>query len=368
MKKLLFYILMIFFISHSCFADITLAIIAPKTGEYAKEGAELFEGARLAAEELNDQGGINGQKIDLLTIDDRCDDRLALSTAQMLTLLKSKTIGLVVGPYCSNRYNEISEIYENAKIFQIVPTTEAYDRGNTNKKGNLLFLGTKEQMSRDFFNFYNNNYAGLNVGFVYDGKKETGYNDVAKSLYDEFRHNGKINLLKFYTLNEEVKDIDDTVETLISDDVHIIFTLGEKEEVSELIYEAKSKDKNMIIFTNKKILPKKELEDLGKKANGLYLIDLPSLKDSLMFTESLVDLRLLGVEPKGLETYSYVAIKLWGDLAKKVKTFNYQRLLSAANDPALKEKWGEFLMHSGSISSAKYIIEQYHKGAFKQVY
>lgn len=74
-------------------ADITLAVIAPKAGEYAQSGKELFDGARLAVREINDNGGLNGEKLDMLTIDDRCDDRLAISTAEMLTLLKSKKSG-----------------------------------------------------------------------------------------------------------------------------------------------------------------------------------------------------------------------------------------------------------------------------------
>ncbi|MBP5698261.1 MAG: ABC transporter substrate-binding protein, partial [Alphaproteobacteria bacterium] len=212
-KRLLVFFFAIMLLT--CFAaqaEITLAVIAPKAGDYAHAGKELFEGARLAAQEINDKGGINGEKIDLLTIDDRCDDRLALSTAEMLTLLKSKKIGLVVGPYCSNRFAEITDIYERAKIFQIVPTTEAYHSSGTNKKGQIVLLGSKAQMSADFFKFYNNNFAGLKVGFVYNGKASTGYTDVAKTLYDEFKHFGKGDLLKFYMLNADVKDIDDVVQ------------------------------------------------------------------------------------------------------------------------------------------------------------
>ena len=112
------------------YADITLAVIAPKAGEHAKSGTELFNGAKLAIEEINSNGGLNGEKIDVLTIDDRCDDRLAISTAEMLGLLTSKKIGLVIGPYCSNRFNEIADIYEKAQIFQIVPTTVTYNNAN----------------------------------------------------------------------------------------------------------------------------------------------------------------------------------------------------------------------------------------------
>lgn len=353
-------------------ADVTLAIIAPKAGEYVKSGNELFEGARLAVQEFNDNGGINGEKLDLLTIDDRCDDRLALSTAQMLTLLKSKKIVLVVGPYCANRFNDIAAIYEQARIFQIVPTTEVYHSRNADKKGQIMLLGSKAQMSQDFFKFYNQNYAGLKVGFVYDGQAATGYTDVAKSLYDEFRRFGKAERLKFYPLNEEIAEIDDVVEQVVADDVHIVFVLGKTADLPPFVRSIKKKNKDIILFTSKKMLPVKKLKELGAVAHGIYLLDLPGLKDSLMFTESLVNLRLLGIEPEGLETYSYVAVKLWGELARMAKSFDYAKLAKMASSPALKEKWGDFLMHSGRHDSAKYIIEEWHSngegGALKQVY
>lgn len=349
-------------------ADITLAVIAPKAGEYAQAGTELFNGARLAIQEINDNGGLNGERLDMLTIDDRCDDRLAISTAEMLTLLKSKKIGLVVGPYCSNRFDEIADIYDKAKIFQIVPTTVTYNAANLDKKGQILLLGTKAQMSGDFFRFYNRNFAGLKVGFVYNDKPENGYAEVAKSLYDEFRRYGKSELLKFYALNREQGGVYDLARSLEEDGVHIAVVLGESDETVNFIDAAKEVNSRLIVFTNKGLISPNALKKLGKDAEGLYVMDLPGLKDSLMFTENLVNLRLLGIEPEGLEVYSYVAVKLWGDLAKQVKGFGYDKLSQAANSAEAQEKWSEFLMHSGSIKSAKYIIEMYQKGEFKQVY
>ena len=349
-------------------AEVTLAVIAPKSGEYARAGEELFNGARLAVQEINDNGGLNGEKLDMLTIDDRCDDRLAVSTAEMLTLLKSKKIGLVVGPYCSNRFDEIAAIYEKGKIFQIVPTTVAYDAGSTDKKGRILLLGTKAQMSGDFFQFYNRNFAGLKVGFIYNDKPEEGYAEVARALYDEFRRFGKSELLKFYALNREQGGAYDLAETLKSDGIEIAVVLGGREETAELFRAAKDVQKRLILFTNKAMVPPETLKNLGEAAEGLYVMGLPELKDSLMFTENLVNLRLHGIEPKGLEAYSYVAVKLWSDLAREVEGFAYEALAKAANSEALKEKWGEFLLHSGSIGASKYIIEEYRDGGFKQVY
>lgn len=348
-------------------ADVTLVVIAPKAGEYAKAGEELFNGAKLAIREINDNGGINGEKLDLLTIDDRCDDRLAVSTAEMLTLLSSKKIGLVIGPYCANRFNETADIYEKAEIFQIVPTTVSYNAGNDDKKGQILLLGTKAQVSNAFFQFYNRNFAGLKVGFVYNDNIEEGYTEVAKTLFAEFQRYGKSDLLKFYILNGE-NGMSDLASAIKNDDINIVFALGKADETINFIETVKDKNENIIVFTSKSILSPKALKLLDKTADGMYVLGLPGLKDSLMFAENLVNLRLLGIEPEGQEAYSYVAVKLWGDLAKQVKSFSYNKLAEAVNKGELKEKWSEFLMHSGSVKASQYIIEEYRQGGLKQVY
>lgn len=373
LKKLKKNLLCTFLIGLLCFpisgaAETTIAVIAPKAGEYAKAGTELFNGAKLAIREINDNGGLNGEKLDILTIDDRCDDRLAVSTAEMLTLLSSKKIGLVIGPYCSNRFNEVADKYEKAKIFQIVPTTVTYNAGSTEKKGQILLLGTKSQVSKDFFQYYNRNFAGLKVGFVYDDNPEDGYAEVAKTLFDEFRRYGKSELLKFYILNDSHKNLDDLAQTIVKDNINVILILSGNKETADFVENMKAVDKNLIVFTDKKKLSLSFLQNLGKRAKNIYLLDMPRLKDSLAFTETLVNLRLLGIEPEGMETYSYVAVKLWGDLVKGVKSFAYDKLADAANADEMKENWSEFLMHSGSVKASKYVIEVYQNGEFKQVY
>lgn len=371
MKKVLIYILTYllcfcpWYFAHA--ADITIAVIAPKAGENAKEGSELFKGAKLAAEEINSSGGLLKQKIDLLTIDDRCDDRLAISTAEMLTLLNSKKVVLVIGPYCINHYEETAEIYKNAEIFQIIPTTEAFHTKDIERKDQMLLLNTKTQMSTDFFNYYNNNFAGLKVGFIYNSDANLGYDETASELHTAFRRYGKANLLKFYPYTAK-QDVDDLAQQLKLDDINVILVVGRTNEVTDIIYAAKKQNKNLFVFSNKKNFPPELISDLGKRAAGLYAMELADIKDSLLFTESLVDLLLLGIEPEGLEAYSYVAIKQWSNLIKQNKTFNYKQLLKKIHDAEHQENWQAFLMHSGKANSAKYTIETYKEGDFKQVY
>lgn len=110
------------------------------------------------------------------------------------------------------------------------------------------------------------------------------------------------------------------------------FVLGENDETVNFIRAAKDVQRSIILFTSKNMVSPDSLKRLGKDAEGLYVMTLPGLKDSLMFTENLVNLRLLGIEPEGLEVYSYVAVKLWGDLVRQVnglRTKNWPRRRTA---------------------------------------
>ena len=146
-------------------ADVNVAVIAPKAGEYKSFGDEIISGVRIAVEDINARGGLNGEKINLITVDDQCDDRLAVSTAQMMAVNTSPKdkMSLVIGPYCDNAFDEVAAIYAKANIFQIIPTTISAREATKNHKGLVKMVGYKDRQGKDFYNYYKNNFADKRV-------------------------------------------------------------------------------------------------------------------------------------------------------------------------------------------------------------
>src|SRR5574344_270571 len=179
-------------------ATITVALVTPKGGDYEQQGSELISGVSKAIEEINNDGGLLGKKIKLLTIDDQCNDSIAISTAQMLTILKDSKVNLVIGPYCANSFDKVTDIYANAKIFQIIPTAVNRSQAKTIKKGLVKMLGYTNQQAKDFFNFYNSEFAGEKVAVIYNST-DAESTDEANALIDEFKKHGKAIILKSYT-------------------------------------------------------------------------------------------------------------------------------------------------------------------------
>ena len=57
----------------SAWADVSIGVAGPITGQYASFGEQLKRGAEKAVADLNAAGGVNGEKLVLEVGDDACD-------------------------------------------------------------------------------------------------------------------------------------------------------------------------------------------------------------------------------------------------------------------------------------------------------
>ena len=111
-------------------AEIRVAVvgpmsISPMTSQYAAFGEQLQRGAELAVRDINENGGINGQKITLVIADDAgCDPIIAVEVANELS---RQGVVFVNGHYCSSASIPASRIYNEKRILMISP-------GSTNPK------------------------------------------------------------------------------------------------------------------------------------------------------------------------------------------------------------------------------------------
>lgn len=358
------------FISGAAHADINIAVIAPKAGDFKSFGDEIISGVRIAVEDINNNGGLKGEKINLITVDDQCDDRLAVSTAQMMAVNTSKKdkMSLVIGPYCSNAFDEVSSIYAKANIFQIIPTTISAKEATKDHKGLVKMVGYKERQGKDFFNYYKANFGGQRVALVYDSNNRDIV-EVAASIQSEFRKEGDSDKLLAFSFETYNKDMEKLSKAILQNKISIAYILGKANIIAKLTKELKRSKKDFVIFTNKYQAPDDYNKVMGDLAEGSYFIALPSLKDNPNFAETLVKLRLLGVEPEGLSVYGYSAVKLWEELVDKSDSFSYNKLAQTLNESTIDTGWGEMMFNNGNPqNSINYGIYQLKSGEYTQVY
>ncbi|MCL4426373.1 MAG: ABC transporter substrate-binding protein, partial [Firmicutes bacterium] len=122
-------------------SEIKIGFFAPITGPAAADGESVKRAAELAVKEINDAGGINGKKIQLVAYDDRLDPKEAVNIANKL-IGQDKVVAVVSGSY-SGTTRAAAPIFQEAKI----PMITAYAvHPDITKAGNYMFrqsfLGT----------------------------------------------------------------------------------------------------------------------------------------------------------------------------------------------------------------------------------
>jgi len=101
---------------------IKIGLEGPMTGDYAYEGQGFEKAVRLLVEQTNAAGGLLGRQIDLVVEDDAGDPTQAALVAQRLV---DAGVVAVIGAYNSTATEPASEIYNEAGILHITPSSTA---------------------------------------------------------------------------------------------------------------------------------------------------------------------------------------------------------------------------------------------------
>ena len=115
---------------------IKVGLMAPLTGAWASEGQDMKQIVELLAEEINNQGGLLGKKVEIVSEDDGGDPKTAALAAQRLA---NSGVVAVIGTYGSSITEASQAIYDEAKIMQIANGSTAI---RLSEKGLKYFLRT----------------------------------------------------------------------------------------------------------------------------------------------------------------------------------------------------------------------------------
>lgn len=81
-------------------SPIIIGMVAPMTGDLADFGKQVERGIRMAMDEINAKGGINGRMFELKICDDQCNPQQAAACAQKM--VNDPEIFAVIGHICSS--------------------------------------------------------------------------------------------------------------------------------------------------------------------------------------------------------------------------------------------------------------------------
>ena len=97
-------------------ADLKIGVAGPMSGGLAAFGEQIQHGTQIAIDDINQHGGLLGQKIALFSADDACDPKQAHNVAGKMA---SEKVAAVFGHWCSAASMAASTVYGEENILQI---------------------------------------------------------------------------------------------------------------------------------------------------------------------------------------------------------------------------------------------------------
>jgi branched-chain amino acid transport system substrate-binding protein len=344
-------------------AQIQIATVGPMTGEYAAFGQQMKAGAEQAVEDINKAGGVLGQKLVLTVGDDACDPKQAVSVANQMA---DKGVKLVAGHFCSSSSIPASKVYTEEGVLEISPasTNPKYtDEGSWNI---FRVCGRDDQQGK---------VAGAYLAKEFKGQKIAILNDnsaYGKGLADETAKalhaaGGKEVLNTAYTPGE--KDYSSLVSRLKQAGVSVIYVGGYHTESGLIIRQAKEQGMMATLVGGDALVTKEFWQIAGDAGNGTLMTfpaD-PRLRKSA--TDVVAEFKAKNIDPEGYVLYTYAAIQIWAEAAKKANSSDPKKVAAALKaNPNWQSVLGAITFDKkGDVTASDYVFYIWKNGSYAQM-
>lgn len=291
--------------------SIKIGFSAPLTGDAASWGLPVKRGAEIALDKINNEGGINGRKLELIFEDDKCDSKEAVTVASKL--ININKVPAIIGSVCSSVVLAMAPIVEQNKAVLLASAASA--------------PVIKEAGDYVFTIYPLDDYeAGIAAEFAYDklGERNAAIlyanNDYGKGAKDVLEHkfqekNGAVDILEPYLVG--TKDFRAQLTKIKNSNSDVLFIWGQPNEMVPILMQIKELGIKLPIITTSVDIETDDLKKAGLEiAEGvIYTIFKTSSNANSEHLKNEHQKRF-EKEPDGLTPFGYDVVLLIADALK----------------------------------------------------
>ena len=346
----------------TAWADITIGVAGPITGQYASFGEQLKRGAEMAVKDINAAGGINGEQVKLEIGDDACDPKQAVDVANQFV---SKGVKFVAGHFCSGSSIPASAVYAEEGIVQISPssTNPKYtEQGlwNANR-----VCGRDDAQGIVAGNYLAANFKDKKIAIL-DDKSAYG-----KGLADETRKamnaaGVKEVLNESYTAGE--KDYTALVSKMKDAGVEAVYLGGYHTEGGLILRQMREQGLNAPMLSGDAFNTEEFWSISGPAGEGMIFTFAPDPRSNPAAAAVVEEFKKENYDPEGYTLYTYAAIQAYAQAAAATKGSDSKAISewlrkgnpvkTVLGDIALNEK--------GDVKDAKYVWYKWSGGKYAE--
>ncbi len=292
-------------------AEIRIGIAGPQTGRNQFTGEQQLVGAQKAIDTLNASGGLLGQQVMAVTVDDACDAKQAEAAARQLI---AERVVAVIGHICSAASIAAQRLYDDAGIVMITPGStnpKVTDEGSPNT---FRVIGRDDQqgmVAADYLadTFSKDRIAILNDGSVYGAGLAS---ETRKHLNDR-----GIREVSFGSYSPGQSDYSTVVQQLRSMNVRVLFVGGYSSDIAIIARQAKQQIPDLQLVSGDTLATADFLLTAGASGEGAVFTFGPDIRRRPEAASVVANFTKDGYDPGGKTLYSFAAVQVWSEAVRR---------------------------------------------------
>ena len=304
-------------------AEILIGMAGALTGPNAYQGEQQQQGVELAVADLNAAGGVLGQQVRLISVDDACDSGQAIAAAQRLVAAK---VSFVVGHQCSGASIPAAAIYARAGIIQMTPASTNPRLTEEGRSNVFRICGRDDQQGAIAGDFLAARWPNARIAIVNDtsvyGK------GLAEETLRQLRKHGITEAL-YEDLVPGQSDYSSLIEKLRAAGVEVVYFGGYYREAALLIRGAREEGYRLQLVSGDGIASEAFVQVTGEAGNGTLFTSFRDPRRSPVAASVVERFRQQGFEPEGYTLYSYGAIQAWAQAVAIAGSTETKSVISA---------------------------------------
>lgn len=345
---------------------IKIGVAGAHSGDLASYGIPTVHAAELVAEDINANGGINGQMIELVVEDDQCKPEVATNTAAKLV---GEGVVAVIGHICSGATRSALGIYTSEDIVTISPS--ATNPGLTQSGEFPVFFRTiapDDAQGQLQAQFAVEELGLQSVAILHDGGDYgKGLADFAREALEENYPDVEIALYEGVTPG--AVDYSAIINRVAQSGAEGVLFGGYHPEASKLVGQMRTQGLDTVFISGDGVKDETFINVAGEDAEGVYASGPTDTSSNPLFQEAADAHReKYGEDPGPFFMNAYAAALAITHAIEVAESTEAEAIMDALRDTSVRTPLGEISFDSrGDAEGVGFAMYQVQDGVYVQV-
>jgi branched-chain amino acid transport system substrate-binding protein len=342
-------------------AQVKLAAAGPFTGSIAAFGAQMRSGVEAAVADINAQGGILGQKIELMAADDGGKPEQGVAAANKLI---TDGATFVVGHINSGISIAASQDYQDAGVLQISPASTNPVFTERKMWNTFRTCGRDDQQGAVAGAYIAANYKDKKVAIVQD--KSPYGKGLADQTQKAMNKDGLKEVL-YEGINPGEKDYSALVSKMKAAGVDLVYFGGLHPEAGLIVRQMRDQGMKTVLMGGDALTDKEFWGIAGPGAEGTLMTFGPDPRQNPAAAKIVDQFTKKGIDAEGYVLYSYAAVQVLKQAAEAAKSLDPQKVAQVMHSGKVFDTvLGPLSFdRKGDITKLDYIVYVWKDGAYK---